>query len=66
MTVKVVAKNDRGNQLMPLVCPCGYKDISCQSSSGDSICGQFHGSEEVFGGFHIVHCNCPQPPGDNG
>lgn len=60
---KVVAKNDKGEQLIPLVCPHGY-ETSCQSSSGDSICGEFCGSEEVFGNFHIVNCGGDGSPNE--
>jgi hypothetical protein len=55
--MRILAKNDRGERLMPINCP-QYPDgdISCVSSSGDSICGCFWGSLHLENMVHLIQC----------
>jgi len=59
--MEVFASRGSGDKLIPVRCP-HYTDVSCVSSSGDSICGYFHGSEPSVHGFEKVFCGQPKEP----
>ena len=55
MTIYIEAKKENDNCTLALKCPYGMNPISCESSSGDSICGGFFGTKEIDG-ILFVEC----------